>query len=250
MRRLILVILSVLFAINFGFAQEEVVEEVVSKELKAAPEGVTAESVIKKYVEAIGGEKKMLKVKSITTYAHTTIQGADLMFTFHYKDPGKYFMEMGTVDMTLQKQVCDGTKAKIVAMGNEKEVTGAELEALKYEASINKELRYAELGVKLELLGIDNINGVEAYALKMTIPGGAEQFEYFDINSGLRIRTMTFIEMPEGKFENILDMGDYKPVKGVKFPFSMTQSVGGQVIELTVSSYLLNKVDDAVFVMK
>ncbi|MBT7827324.1 MAG: hypothetical protein HN600_12080 [Bacteroidetes bacterium] len=229
--------------------EEEVVEEVVEM-LKPTPAGITADLVIQNYIAAIGGEKKMLKMKSLTMYAHTTIQGTELMFTFHRMDPGKYYMEMGTADMTYQKQICDGKKAKIVAMGNETEITGSDLEAVKYEGAINKELRYKELGVTYKLLGVEELNGKDAYFMEFTIPGGSIQNEYFDIESALKVRTTSTISAPEGDFMSIIDYSNYKAVKGVLFPFAIKQSVAGQEIDLTVSSIILNKVDASVFEIK
>ncbi|MBL6964658.1 MAG: hypothetical protein ISR55_12605 [Bacteroidetes bacterium] len=246
MKNVALIVLSLLFMSGPVFSQEEE----VSVDIKAAPEGVTAESVIQNYVNAIGGEKKMLKIKSLTLYAHTSIQGTELIFTFHRMDPGKYYMEMGTVDMTYQKQICDGTKAKVIAMGNETEITGSELEALKYEGSMNKELRYSELGVSYKLLGVVDLDGEKAYYLEFTLPGGSLQYEYFDVETSLRTRTSSTVSTPEGDFESVIVYGDYKKVKGVLFPFRMKQTIAGQEIDLIVSSIIPNKVNSGVFVIK
>ncbi len=38
----------------------------------------------------------------------------------------------------------NGIEAKVIAMGNETHIIGAELEAVKFEGYMNKELRYSE----------------------------------------------------------------------------------------------------------
>lgn len=258
MKKLVLSLLGFLVMLSPVLSQVEVEAEEVAEEevvgivegIKAVPEGVTAETVIQNYVNAIGGEKKMLKIKSLTTYAYTSFQGAEIMFTFHRMDPAKYYMEMGTADMTFQKQICDGTRAKIIAMGNETEITGSELEALKYEGSLNQELRFQEFGVTYELLGIVEIDGQDAYYMQFMIPGGSIQHEYFDVKTSLKVKTTSTISSPEGDFESVIVYGNYKAVKGVLFPFSMKQTVAGQEINLTVSSIIVNKVDAAVFEIK
>jgi zinc protease len=246
MKNLFLGLLAVLFLLNPVWAQDKE----ASEEIKAVPEGVTADQVIQNYVTAIGGEKKMKKIKSLTTFAHTSIQGTDVMFTFHRMDPGKYYMEMGTVDMTFQKQICDGEKAKIIAMGNESEITGPQLEAVKYEGTLNKALKFKELGVTYELKGVVAINGKDAYYMTFVIPGGSVMNEYFDVESGLKVQTSSTVEAPEGDFESVIQYSNYKKVKGVLFPYTIKQSVAGQEVNLTVSSIIPNKVDPKVFEIK
>lgn len=210
--------------------------------VKPAPEGVTAETVLKSYISAIGGEKAMNKIKDMTMMASTTMQGMTIGFDFYRKSPNKYMMKVGAGEMVFQKMVFDGTTAKLVSpMGGESKVLeGDELEDMKVEAELNQELHYGRLGVTLALEGIEEIDGTEAYRLMLTYPSGKQSTQYFDVKSGLKIK-----ELSE---QGTATFGDYREVNGVKFPFAISQQMGPQTIDLKVLSIKINsKLKDDLF---
>jgi len=216
-----------------------------NKKVKPAPEGLTAADVNKAYINAMGGEKALLKIKDITMMASTTMQGMTIGFDIYRKAPDKYMMKIGAGDMVFQQMSYDGTTAKVVSpMGGEnKTLEGKELEDMKYEAIFNSELQYDKLGIKMELEGIEEINGVETYRVLLTYPSGKETTRFFDVASGLMVR--------ETGEQGISEFSDYRDVDGVKFPFNISQQMGPQTIKLNVLSIKLNtKLKDELFILK
>ncbi len=210
--------------------------------VKPAPEGVTAETVNKNYINAIGGEKALRKMKDVTMMASTTMQGMTLGFDFYRKAPNKYMMKIGSGDMVFQKIIFDGTTAKMVSpMGGEnKTLEGKELEDMKVEATMNAELFYNELGVTLKLEGIEEIDGADAYKLIVTNPSGKETTQYYSVETGLKIR-----EISES---GMVNLSDYREVNGVKFPYAISQQMGPQTIDLKILSIKVNsKLKDDIF---
>lgn len=210
--------------------------------VKPAPEGMTAENVLKSYINAIGGEKALNKIKDMTMMASTTMQGMTIGFDFYRKSPNKYMMKVGAGEMVFQKMVFDGTTAKLISpMGGENKVLeGDELEDMKVEAEMNQELHYARLGVNLTLEGIEEIDGVECYRLILTYPSGKQSTQFFDAKSGLKVK-----ELSE---QGTATFGDYREVNGVRFPFAISQQMGPQTIDLKVLSIKVNsKLKDDLF---
>jgi len=216
-------------------------------EVKPAPDGVTVNQVIDNYIKALGGKDKLLKISSVSTWAKASIQGNEIIIITHSALPNKFYMEMGTPDITFQTQVFNGEKGVVMAMGNKTEITGDRLEQLKFEATLFNEIKYAELGAVAELLGVATHDNTEVYVIKVTPKTGPVFFEYYDIKTGFKLMTETKIESPEGKFVMITKYSDYKAVKGVYFPHKVVQEIAAQTIESIVTLIQINKVKDKIF---
>lgn len=216
-----------------------------TKKLKPAPIGITAEGINKAYVESIGGEKALGKIKDITINATTNMQGMTIGFDIFRKAPNKYIMKLGTGEMVFQQVIFDGSEAVVkspMGGGNQK-IEGEELENLKYESILNPELKYPEIGVKLHLDGIETLNGVEAYKMTLTKPNGKTAVRYFDTSSNLLIK--------ESTDQGFIEYDDYRMVNKVKFPFKIKQTIGPQLIELNVLSIKVNSgLKDEMFSVK
>jgi predicted Zn-dependent peptidase len=216
-----------------------------SKKVKPVPEGVTAESVNQMYINAIGGEKALRKIKDMTMMATTTMQGMSIGFDIYRKAPNKYMMKVGAGEMVFQKMIYDGTTAKLVSpMGGEnKTLEGPELADMKVDATLNAELFYPELGVELKLDGIEEVNGSDAYRMILTMPSGKETTAFFDVASGLKVKEIG--DQGNSTFS------DYREVNGVKFPFALTQQMGPQTVEMKVLSIKVNsKLKDDLFTIE
>ena len=212
------------------------------KKIKPAPEGVTAESVNQMYIKAIGGEKALKNIKDVTILSTTSMQGMTLGFDFYHKAPNKYRMQVGAGEMVVQTLVFDGNSAKVSApMGGESQtLEGTALEDLKISATLNAELFYPELGVTLELEGIEEVNGSDAYRMMITNPSGTQTTTFIDVATGLKIK-----EISE---QGTATYGDYREIKGVKFPFAIGQQMGPQTVDLQVLSVKVNtKLKDDLF---
>ncbi len=205
-----------------------------SKKLKPAPEGVTALSVNEAYIEALGGRKVLSKVKDVTLNATTNMQGMTIGFDIYRKAPNKYMMKLGAGEMIFQQVIYDGEEAVVKSPmgGGDQKLEGEELENYKYEAILNPELRYDELGIKLELQGIETIDEKDAYKVVVTLPNGKTNTRYFDVTNNLLIR--------ETSDQGQVDYKDYRVVDKIKFPYSIKQAMGPQMIELNVIGIKIN----------
>jgi len=211
--------------------------------IKPVPVGVTAESVIKKYVVAIGGEKKLVKVKDVTIKMTTTMQGMTLNFDSYRKAPNKIKTDVSMNGMVMQSQVYDGVKAYMTSMKGTEEIKDKDLESIKIQAVSNIELSYAKNNIHTKLVGIETVNGKEAYNIELTMPSGAKSTDYYDVETGLRIRSI--------EEQGTTDFADYKDVNGIKFPFSIAQEMGPQSFKLQVISVEINKkLADTLFQIK
>ncbi len=220
-------------------------------DMKAAPAGVTAQTVISNYINAIGGEKNIAKIKDISMVMNATIQGMGIEMKSYQKAPNKYMMQIGMGEMIFQKMVYDGFKGRASGMQGTQDLQGEDLEELQYQAVMFIETQYDKLGFKTTLKGVDAVDGKEAYVLEITNPKGSKSTEYFDVKSGLKIRSVRTSDSPQGPITQITDYADYKDVKGVKFPHEINQTAGPQSFKMKAKTIEVNKkLKDSLFEIK
>jgi hypothetical protein len=80
---------------------------------------------------------------------------------------------------------------------------------------------YQAKGNTVEYLGHDEVDGDDALRLKVTLKNGNIIYYYLDPDTFLEIRKETQEFIRGSVKENVIDLGSYKPVNGVMYPFSV-----------------------------
>ncbi len=182
------------------------------------PSGLTAAKVIENYIEAIGGEEKLMSVKDIKYKMTADVMGNELEMDILKKDPNKMKVEVKMGPNVMSEQVFDGEKAKLVQMGNEIEADEKMIERFKIEGLLFPEMNYQKLGVKTDLVGIEKIDGNDAYAVNVTYPSGEMLTNYYDVKTGYKIRQMQVMNTPQGEMTTATDFSDFNEKDGIVFP--------------------------------
>jgi outer membrane lipoprotein-sorting protein len=215
----------------------------------AATESVNPNTVLEKYLEAIGGKDALASVKDKSTIMRGTAMGQSITLTVKQKSPNKLRQEVKAGGME-QVIIYDGEKAVMKVMDQKIEVKDKELEALKIEAQMDFLLDPKSYGVTLSYEGNETVNGKPAYKIKMVLPSGLRWFSFFDVESGLKLKDQREIQTQMGLGEQTVTYDDYREVEGVKYPYKIVQSFGGQSVDVTVSSIKVNKgLADDIFVI-
>ena len=79
-----------------------------------------------------------------------------------------------------------------------------------------------EKGNTVEYLGHDTVDGDDVYRLKVTLKNGDIVYYYLDPDTYIEIRTERQQFIRGAVRENQTDLGSYKQVNGVFFPFSIS----------------------------
>lgn len=211
--------------------------------------GVTAQTVINKYLEKIGGEDKIRDLKSVVTVMEATIQGMPVTMTQTQFAPNRSHLKMEAMGMVMMEQTFDGKKAKMTAQGMEQPIPEETMKDMQIEQYIIPELIYDQKGVELEVTGIKDVNGKKAYEVKVTMPSGSSSLSYFDKETGYKIRETSTEDGPTGPVSQSTDFGDYKTVGGVKFPHEIKMPLGGgMTMTAKITSLKVNeKIDPTIF---
>ena len=204
------------------------------------PEGMTAATVIDKYIAAIGGTDKVMAVKTTMTVANATIQGTPLVMTMKAAAPDKSSQEISVMGNTMQKTVFNGIVGYSSSRGQKKEMTAEEIMKAKAESGIFKDTSYSSG----ELLRIEPLEGKNAIVLKYN-----DTEFYYDMTSGLKVKEVKTAKGPDGKEMSIPTVfADYKEVNGVLFPHSIGIKSGPMNLDFVVQEIKVNEgVSDADF---
>lgn len=214
------------------------------------PDGMSAEEVINKYIDAKGGRENLLKMNDLTTKLKAKVMGMSIDVTIKQKMDAKFYsiVDAGAFK---QEQVFDGVKGKTSMMGQEMEIGEGELEVMQIEARMNPELYLAELGIEPILKGIEKIEGKDAYRVDLILKSGMVVNTYYDVENGLLVRQVASISTPQGEMTKTSDYSDYRDTNGYMRPYKMKSKVGPQNIEMDIISYEMNTgIEDSVFEVK
>lgn len=203
---------------------------------KPVPAGITVKTVTDNYIKAIGGEKAVKSVKTISVLGNTSIPQAPQPITYISKKDikGKMVSEFKMGEMSMMKQVLNGDSGYVSQQGQKKELKGAELAEMKTSAIPFEELTLAS-NPAVTLNTIEPINGNDAYAVK-----NGDTTMYYDVKTGLKVAEATTKEMGGKKNTMTVYYNDYRDVKGVKVPFNIVQNVGIE-LSITVTEVKINE---------
>jgi len=155
-------------------------------------------------------------------------------------------------------QVYDGTQGwKVRPFLNRHEVekfTPDELKAAGQEADLDGFLiDYAAKGSKVELAGVDQVEGHNAYNLKVTDKNGNARHVWVDAQSFLELKVEGTPRRLDGKYHPVaVFLRDYRPVNGLMMPYLLETTVDGvkDTEKIEIEQIVSNpKLDDSQFAM-
>jgi hypothetical protein len=192
----------------------------------------TADEIIAKYVKAIGGIDKIKAVKTIRKTAKFLGGGGFEAKIVEENRRASFIRQEFALQGMVQIVAFDGKNGwKIDPFGGKKDVESLSEEELKgvvegadFDGPL---IDYKEKGNKIEYLGIDQVDGDDAYKLKVTLKNGDVRTFYFDTDYYVPIKldSKTFVRGQEFDSETIF--GDYKQVEGVYYAFSTETGAKG-----------------------
>lgn len=207
----------------------------------ALPEGLTAEAVIDRYIEAVGGLAAIEAVQDMHFKGKMGIGGMSLDFLRKQKAPNMSLTAAMMNGQTMFKQVFNGETGSTVQMGNKTPMDEDTKTSMKLESYFVPERLYKDWEIKPVLSGAEMVNDRLTYRLDMTLPGGTKQVSYFDAETGLKARVVRTVEGgPTGQTVQTTDFLDYRTINGLQLSFVSKISAGPQSMEFKTDSIELN----------
>jgi outer membrane lipoprotein-sorting protein len=189
----------------------------------------TADEVVDKYVNAIGGKEAYEKLSSRLSKGTFELpaMGASGSLEIHAKAPNKTISIIDIPGFGVISRSYDGTTAwSQDPQTGIRELTGNELTIQKRGADFFQAVRMKELYPKREVKGKEKVGEREAYLVEMVPSEGGPVKMYFDTENGLLTKIQLDAETPQGTMDFQTMLADYKEVDGVKLAYTIRQVAG------------------------
>ena len=217
--------------------------------------GLTADELLKKHYEALGGYEKLKSINTMKLTLKFTTQGIEGPAIVFNKRPNKFRLN-ATIQGMEMIQAYDGSIAwGIEPFGGNpdpQKLSEEQTKNLAEDADIDGSLMdYQKKGHQVELMGKEEVEGTETYKLKLTLKSGNIRYIYMDSEYFLPIKTTAKVKRGEQEFEVDTFQGDFKDVNGFIMPHSTEVKMGGNTVRtLTLEKVEINlDLDDSMFTM-
>ena len=180
-------------------------------------EDITAESVISKYIESIGGAEKLNSISSIEVKATANIQGTVLEMYSLKNDQNQSLMEMSAMGMTIARTVFNKYQGYNEVNGQKIPLTDIELEQAIINSALFSELNYDFETV--ELVGTSVVNDEKAYEVKIT----DNKSVFYSVETGLKLKELESQEIEGNLIIGEVFYNEYEEVDGILLPKEINQ---------------------------
>jgi hypothetical protein len=248
LRKMVLPIIILLLAVPL----------VVVADSATAPVELTAAQIVDRNVVARGGLQAWRGVKTLSMSGKLDAGGkqkVQLPFVLEMERNRKTRLELQFNGQTAV-QVYDGTNGwKLRPFLNRRDVepyTPEELKAASMQADIDGPLvDYVSKGTKVQLEGLQSVEGHDAFNLKLTLKTGQVQHIWVDAQTFLDVKIEGTPRRLDGRFHPVATyMRDYRSVNGLMIPYVNETAVDGvkQTEKIVVEKVIVNpKLEDSHF---
>jgi hypothetical protein len=201
----------------------------------------SADDIIAKYVDAIGGMDKLKAIQTQVDSASMMQGGFEIKGVMYQKRPNMS-LQTYSVQGKTGKQGYDGTTAWALNPFSGRDyvqkMDADQAKDTKFQSDIDGQLvDYAKKGYKVTYVGDEDVDGSSAFKLQLTTQEGDEYFFYIDKDSYLLVQMTSKTKTQDGsESENDTKFSDYNEVNGVLMPFTIvtTVHVAGQDFNSTI----------------
>jgi photosynthetic reaction center cytochrome c subunit len=230
-------------------AEEKQAEETKGEgsEAKEAT-GPSADQLLDKYLQAVGGGAATEKITSRVMKGAITFGDSNIPIDIFSKDPDKRISFAHTPDGD-SVTAFDGHEGWLGFPGRPpREMHGSELDAAAMDADLHFAAHLKGMFSEAQVRGMEKIGDHDAYLVVGQREGKPPLRLYFDQQSGLLLRLVRYGETPLGRMPTQIDYADYREAGGVKIPFRWTLARPSGRFTIQVSEVKQNApVDDATF---
>ncbi len=201
--------------------------EIHREELRPVTTGISAENVIDNYLRSLGGRAAIEKLGNVYMRMSSSIGGMAVTVEQWHGTNGRFRSKTSAEGMgVLQEVVYDGSRAVGRSPQGEQELMGIDLLDVKANALAVPEMTINDHVERMNLSGITEIDGKEAYKVTMSTRAGTTVSDYYAVDGGLRLRRVDQKFVMGRPMTITTDYHDHKATKGVLFPRRIEQGGG------------------------
>jgi hypothetical protein len=245
---------ALVFALSFTAGAQSAASPSAARTQTATPAAKalpTADQVLDHYLQGSGGPVAWKKLTSRVSKGTIDIPAMNLsgVIEVHEKAPNQMIATV-TIGGGNFVQAFDGKTAWSNDPQNGlRELSDGEFEETQRDADFYRPLDMKTLYKKFTVVGAEKIGDHDTYVVEAVGQEGVDPEKmYFDAQTGLPVRDVSQRHTPDGVSPIQEDFADYRNVDGIKLPFSVKQTAGGNEFTVTFTEIQQNvEMDDTQF---
>lgn len=209
----------------------------------------TADEVVQKYLNAIGGEAAWRKVNTMKATGAINAQGTEITLTLITANGKGFRTDYTVMGMSGYSIITPNAGWYFNPGGGQTKaepMTPDQVKQSQDQLDLQGELvDYKKKGHKVEFLGKDELEGTDCYKLKLVTKSGKEETWYIDQSNNYLIRSVAKQTIDGKEVESATNFSNYQKLDGgIVFPMTLGTENG----EINLSKVEINQpVDDKVF---
>ena len=217
------------------------------------PAGPTADQILAKYLDALGGQAAIDKLKTLVMKGtYTGANGEALSYEISMAAPDKFDIMVTTQQGTIERGF-DGKVGWEKGPRGVTELAAGVLAGLKEKFLFYSNIKLKEQFTQMRVGRRDKIGDHEVISIGGRTADNRREQLYFDAQSGLLLRRIRYLPTMIGVIPEQMDFDDYRDVEGVKFPFTVKVAaveVGNPIATRSYTEIKVNvAIDDSKFKM-
>jgi hypothetical protein len=207
---------------------------------ETAAELPAARDLINRHIKAIGGREAILAHKSMHATGTLSVPSSGMtgpMEVFGASNPDRVLVKTTVVGIGEIMEGFDGSHAwSVNPMTGPMLKVGKELTQTKLDADFYSELRDPEKYPEVKTIEKTTFDGRPCYKVSVKRIDGIEDFDFYDVASGLRAGSINTRETAMGTLTMTSIEGDYKKFGKLSQATAMTQQIMGVEQKITLST--------------
>ncbi len=180
----------------------------------------TADQVLDRFVQAIGGPDALQKITSRARRGSVTDRaGRTLPITVEDTSSGQIRVTVGAEP--LFSRAFDGTEGWVQSGSNTRALEGVELLDVRLQEDLGAMAHARQRYGAFQARAYDTLDGHDVIVLTGRTSTEVNETLFFDRASGLLWRRVVRLRTPMGRLPVQIDYADYRTVDGVKMPFEV-----------------------------
>src|ERR1051325_4926811 len=193
-------------------------------ETKPAETAPTADQILARYTEALGGSAALAKIKT-RTIKGTWLTSNGISFGLDmYQSGPKLYMVLNTPKQGAFERGFDGAVGWEKSSRGVRVLEGEDLATLTRYASLFRNINLKDQFSRLTFARKEKIGDRDVYVLGGTTTDNRRERLYFDVQTGLLVRRVISTPTMVGVIPEQVDFDDYRNVNGVMMPFTLRVS--------------------------
>lgn len=201
------------------------------------PDGVSAQSILANYINAIGGQDAINAIRSLEVSYNANFMGNELeAISINTAEEQKQIVKMG--GNVLATVIVNASGAKVEQMGNSMDLPPEMAADMQAVIGVIPELKMME-NESITVSSVEEIDGQNAYALEMK-GQSTTTTTYYAVESGLKLKQTTVTKMMGQTQTQDSNYNDYKRFGSLLIPTSTSVPLGPQSVDATLGTVKIN----------